>query len=318
MRSLLLSSLIALSGAAATAETTLTFEGLILSRQQDDRVTLIEDNVGGPPIMTTDDLGTAVGAAFGLSYRTEFAGRGVHLRGIYAPGVSANAAFDNQVVNFSGFNFAAADPNGYGLFCFCTITGDLTFERATSLGSLEANVDIASRGAFTFFGGLRAFMLDDELSGSIDGTDTGFGYVETRANVQADNRMYGPQIGLSGHFPASASGVSVNVFGSIGYFHNDAKVTTRSQSFGILASSEIRGDASRDFWTPGAEFDVTVKVDMRKNTSLSLGYNAIYLREVADSVASFGSSAFNTTPIAGFGTTDALFHGAKIEFRAVF
>jgi hypothetical protein len=324
MRALILAGLLTAAGTAAFAETTLTFEGLLLSRAQGDRVNLIEDHFTNAPFMTTDDLGTAVGAAFGLSYRTEIAGRGLHLRGIFAPGVTASATLENQQANTStfqnNFDFASGDPNGFGVFCGCPLTADLMAERETTLGSVEANLDIAARGAFTFYGGLRALMLDDDLAVSMDYTPSNQGYGESRVFGYAENRLYGPQIGFSGQWPASVSGVSLQVFGSLGYFHNTAKYTARGQTLGIFGNRDTSDSNSRDFWTPGVEVGVSVKVDMRENTSLSLGYNALYLHEVADSAASLRPSQFSIFNGANavLGTSDALFHGAKVEFKVLF
>ena len=273
------------------------------------------DGANGAPLTTSADLGNASGFGIEVDYLASVGNTPLQIRGLMMFGMgSSHSVNDFDVAFGSGVDTGGLDLSGSGVFCFCEFTVDTTVDRDFGLTSLEANIGLAEFGNVQVMGGLRSMSLSDNLYAHIDVSPTFLG-TGIHHNVLISNHAMGPQLTASGSW--QSGNATISAFGAVGYYKNTVSADVERIGEGDLVGVNDTGNSADAFWTSGAEVGVNVSFQAGENAFLTVGYNAIYMSQVGNSVETFANTEFST------GTTtitysDALYHGASLSWVKTF
>jgi len=138
--------------------------------------------------------------------------------------------------------------------------------------------------------GLRHLQYDDSLRESYL-LDTGLGPVAETALGEAENRLFGPQVGLDLDVPWYRTLLQFG--GKLGFFNNRSRQSGPAyvNALVIDGNPESTFTVDSDEFTFAGELDLLFHRGLTPGLSVHIGYQGLYLDNVVQSAAQVGSPA---------------------------
>jgi len=279
----------------------ITFGPMYLHRDMGENFTLLQDAIAPTVNLSTKDFGHMNTWGGEVALTGDIHGYGVEVRGLFTEPATEKSTL------------ALGPPtlvriNTFVPFFLPGVTS-INAKREATFDSLEANISVFSSEHARLFVGGRGLRIDDDL-----GIRFNTAALPTTLTQKTSNRMMGPQIGLNLTLPQTAlPGIKLSASGRLAYLKN----RTRSSSVLDTGVVTVTAAGKSKEWTSMAELGLNADWELSSNTSLSLGYNLIYIDKLATPTESLLNSNYFTSAIPS-DTESAMFHGASIKARILF
>lgn len=188
---------------------------------------------------------------------------------------------------------------------------EITAEGVTTFRGLDANLTYGMADGIRLFAGVAFMKLNDTLNLTIidDGMTTTYDW-------EVNNRMIGPQIGLTAALMGGGQGLFVDATARAGLLFNSITSNVAVDNNDIEGTGD-NIERARTLMLGGG---VTAGYNFNENFGVTLGYQATLLRNVGLATDQVGETDLTTPPDIGLETATGKFlaHGVTLGLNLAF
>ena len=266
---------------------------MYLQRDSGDNKVLMQDAGNPARNLTTDHFGDLGANALVASLSGDVFDTGFEIRGILSDTASEPA---NAITGAP----TLVRINTFVPFFIPGVTS-VTGTRETTFDSIEGNIDLFSGDNWRFFGGGRALWIDDELNLALNAA-----VIPSTLLHQVTNRLAGPQIGVEiEQQDFLIPNVRLSASARAAYVQSDTSFNNVLNT-GVVIVSATGKDTN---WTPMYELAANATINVTPMFDIELGYNFIYIDDLASAPSSFCGVNYFTGTIGAPGPAPQCFGG---------
>ena len=273
-----------------------------LHRDAGENRILMQDAADPTRNLSTDSFGDLDSAGVIGALNGDVFGTGFELRGILTDTAS-------QSVNAIAGAPSLVRINAFVPFFLPGVTS-VTGTRDTTFDSAEANIDIFSGGNWSIFAGGRALWVDDDLDLTLNAA-----VLPSTFDHNVTNRMIGPQIGAEIELQdLPVPNMQFSASARVAFMQNDVDFNNVLNT-GVVV---VAAAGTADNYTPVVELEANAIFNIAPNFDIELGYNYLYIQDIATSTASVANTNYftgviGTNGVFGSSFESATYHGATAK-----
>jgi len=294
----------------------LSLAGVYMTRDNNSNRRLLRDNTTNASLFNADqfDYDWEPGVDFAIGYHID-SQNSVEARVLWLDQFSASGNFSIPAAN--DLILETSIPDLIGNFAG-PLSGQVS--ASTDFYSLEANWKGMQLGSGDLMVGVRHANLDDSFNTFVSVPAIPF---TNDITWEADNRLYGVQIGWNGTlFEDESAGFSVGGVVKGGIYYNDGRVRMQNFQTGGFVGRQLFGSATDSVSETAAIVEAGLTMSMKINEAVYLeaGYQVLYASGVATAASQVGrtSSAFDPNTLRADASNNVLFHGGRVGAKIRF